>query len=40
MSWMQLGITTLTVLALSAGQVLFKPAADQLEFSASGLLHS
>lgn len=40
MSWMQLGLTILTVLALSAGQVLFKLAADQLELSASGLLPS
>lgn len=40
MSWIQLGLTILTVLALSAGQVLFKLAADQLEFSASGLLPS
>lgn len=38
MSWLQLGLTILTVLALSTGQVLFKLAADQLEFSVSGIL--
>lgn len=40
MSWLQLGLTVLTVLALSVGQVLFKLAAANLEFSASGLLKS
>lgn len=40
MSLLQLGLTLLTVLALSTGQVLFKLAADHLEFSASGLVHS
>ena len=40
MSWLQLGLTILTVLALATGQVLFKLAADQLDFSASGIVPS
>lgn len=40
MSLIQLGLIILTVLALSAGQVLFKLSADQIELSASGLLPS
>ena len=40
MSLLQLGLTILTVLALSAGQVLFKLASANIEFSASGLVSS
>lgn len=40
MSSLQLGLIVLTVLALSAGQVLFKLAAERLELSVSGILPS
>jgi|LSQX01.2.fsa_nt_gb drug/metabolite transporter (DMT)-like permease len=40
MSWLQLTLTILTVMALSAGQVLFKLASEDLKLSVSGLLPS
>ena len=40
MSLSQLAFTILTVLALSAGQILFKMAASNFEFSATGLVSS
>lgn len=40
MSWLQLILTILTVMALSAGQVLFKLASEDLKLSVGGLLPS
>ena len=40
MSLTQLSFILLTVVALSAGQILFKMAAGSFEFSASGFINS
>jgi len=39
MSLAQLSLILLTVIALSAGQILFKMAASSFEFSAAGLVN-
>ncbi len=39
MSLAQLSLILLTVIALSAGQILFKMAAGSFEFSAAGLIN-
>jgi hypothetical protein len=39
MSLAQLSLILLTVIALSAGQILFKMAASSFEFSAAGLIN-
>lgn len=40
MTWVQLSFITLTTLALSVGQILFKAAAGTLELSADRVLYN